>query len=657
VGVDVTQGLFADVPNLQDQNRIWSTHEAPLRGDHIIEALQTHHSVLCVCNQVDRAQSVYEQVQHLGLPDDTDCLLLHSRFYKEHRSQKEEWAREWLGKREYETENGTEERYGPHDGRRKVIIATQVVEVGLDITADVLLTECAPAASLIQRAGRCARGGGTGYVRVHLPPADEHGQTDFAPYTEDGLRDVCRLTWESLNTQAFGSGQGMTLHYHDEQRLINAAHSQHDQDTILDGLGQKLDARLDQMLASMRENNPGYARSLIRENNSVRLFIMGDLQNAKLTQRPLQLEGFSVSQGRIAREFEAMAAAAPDAPFLVASGQDVSDQTDSDDLQTDVRYKWHPLREGNDAYGQWLFVAHPFAVAYDENFGLRWRNDGQAAPESPEAERRRYQSSGIDPDTYTQHIGGLMAAYTRPDSNRGYRALRRDYQHALIQTAKQLDTNLDWSKLDRYLRLTLALHDVGKLNQPWQTWAITRHRLFVERFPDEPHIVPADGTPLAHTVKGKRKFPTEDDEKAFEEAFWTACRVKRGNHAVESAEAAREIILQAVKKDWRWYGIISAAICHHHTPSADKINAPFNLSDGGQQAVTEGLIACGFDTEESSVMAAVLQSTFNRASRGLTYAIEATLPQRSDYQTALMYYLFVRLLRLADQRSSDYVHS
>ena len=36
-------------------------------------------------------------------------------------------------------------------------VATQVVEAGLDLSADLLLTEAAPANSLIQRAGRCAR--------------------------------------------------------------------------------------------------------------------------------------------------------------------------------------------------------------------------------------------------------------------------------------------------------------------------------------------------------------------------------------------------------------------------------------------------------------------------------------------------------------------
>src|SRR5690606_23994688 len=132
--------------------------------------------ILCICNQVDRAQQLYHELCYPNKPDETDVMLLHSRFYPNDRREKEKLASSWLGKD------------AVADGRRKVIIATQVVEVGLDISADVLLTECAPAASLIQRAGRCARRGGTGLVIVHQPPRnDKRMNVDYAPYLDDGL--------------------------------------------------------------------------------------------------------------------------------------------------------------------------------------------------------------------------------------------------------------------------------------------------------------------------------------------------------------------------------------------------------------------------------------------------------------------------------------
>src|SRR5262249_42470090 len=79
-----------------------------------------------------------------ALFDDNHLLLLHSRFRGYERAN-------WRERLEaFET---GEER---HSGSR-IIVATQVVEAGVDISASVLYTELCPLASLIQRLGRCAR--------------------------------------------------------------------------------------------------------------------------------------------------------------------------------------------------------------------------------------------------------------------------------------------------------------------------------------------------------------------------------------------------------------------------------------------------------------------------------------------------------------------
>ncbi len=150
-GVAITDGRFSDIEHLHHQHRTWTAHNDVLTAHHILQALDDHTTVLCVVNQVDRAQSLYRDMAD-ALPSDVDVCLLHSRFYRKHRQDKERHVTGWLGKPDPNSPRT--------DGRRKVVVATQVVEVGLDISADVLLTECAPAASLIQRAGRCARWGG-----------------------------------------------------------------------------------------------------------------------------------------------------------------------------------------------------------------------------------------------------------------------------------------------------------------------------------------------------------------------------------------------------------------------------------------------------------------------------------------------------------------
>jgi CRISPR-associated endonuclease/helicase Cas3 len=90
---------------------------------------------LVVLNTVDAAREVYKQLRGAA----TDCTLLHSRF------------------RGVERARLMTEITGSPAGR--IVVATQVVEAGIDLNAAVLITEAAPWPSLVQRAGRCNRTG------------------------------------------------------------------------------------------------------------------------------------------------------------------------------------------------------------------------------------------------------------------------------------------------------------------------------------------------------------------------------------------------------------------------------------------------------------------------------------------------------------------
>ncbi len=56
-------------------------------------------------------------------------------------------AKEKLIKKLFEKESTTD----------AILVSTQVIEVGIDITCNVMHTECPPINSLLQRVGRCAR--------------------------------------------------------------------------------------------------------------------------------------------------------------------------------------------------------------------------------------------------------------------------------------------------------------------------------------------------------------------------------------------------------------------------------------------------------------------------------------------------------------------
>ena len=83
---------------------------------------------LVVVNNVAKCQELYKILKHLN------PMCYHSKFILKDRTEKEK-----------EIDN------------QRLLIATQVVEVSLDIDFDVMFTECAPPDAIVQRAGRVNR--------------------------------------------------------------------------------------------------------------------------------------------------------------------------------------------------------------------------------------------------------------------------------------------------------------------------------------------------------------------------------------------------------------------------------------------------------------------------------------------------------------------
>lgn len=107
--------------------------------DVIESAIKGKCKILIVCNQVKRSQQTYQLLKE-KYPQ-VNMLLIHSHFKRERRQSLESEL-----KNEYNTMKDA-----------CIVVSTQVVEVSLDISFDVMITECAPIDALIQRFGRINR--------------------------------------------------------------------------------------------------------------------------------------------------------------------------------------------------------------------------------------------------------------------------------------------------------------------------------------------------------------------------------------------------------------------------------------------------------------------------------------------------------------------
>ncbi len=157
---------------------------------------QNGRITLAICNTVDRASGLFAKLK-MAAADDQDLRLIHSRF---RGKEKAVWADQFLGK-EHCTADAD-----------RIIVATQVVEAGVDISAGVLVSELAPWPSLVQRIGRCARYGGSGRVVIVNREFDD--KTSL-PY-EIGELTAARAALDELN------GAGITALQEFEERMAAA---------------------------------------------------------------------------------------------------------------------------------------------------------------------------------------------------------------------------------------------------------------------------------------------------------------------------------------------------------------------------------------------------------------------------------------------------
>jgi CRISPR-associated endonuclease/helicase Cas3 len=83
----------------------------------------------------------------------------------------------------------------------KVVIATQIIEAGVDISGDVLITSACPPESLEQRMGRVARYGGEGEVYV-LPPIKDDLDI-YGENAKDGYEQFLKLKEGKIKSLQF----------------------------------------------------------------------------------------------------------------------------------------------------------------------------------------------------------------------------------------------------------------------------------------------------------------------------------------------------------------------------------------------------------------------------------------------------------------------
>jgi CRISPR-associated endonuclease/helicase Cas3 len=627
---------FEALPSQQKERR-YQPVDALLTAAAVLAFHPVNGRSIAVCNTVSRAQNLYDELKE-QVPDNIQIKLLHSRFYKEDRSEKETWLRREFGK--------DKERYTV---KSAILVATQVVEVGLDITSDVFHTDLAPANAILQRAGRCARyKGESGQIFIYQLPVEEDNagnpRKQYAPYHTHGQDKICELTW-----QEFHKWSRQNLSFSDEQAIITVVHNPTDA-TTLRQIAENRHIHREMMQSAMGYQERGLAARLIRNVNNRNVIVHPDPNSdthedaPERLKNPWRFQNFSLFLGSVHQAYRKVTELAEtighdDWTMMVLHQQNPEVLEEWE--QGEPEHIWRPVQDNRQLDTALLVVVHPRLATYSAETGFQigvandqeWVVKERSSPPGRNDKRYTYRQ-----ETYLEHIAGLYQAYRepQPDKTANGTPVRRLPLHAdmaYIFARFEADPRFKLSAglCDKLARYTIAGHDLGKLGQGWQRW-VHQWQAAIGR-PVSADIM------LAHTDFDGTETQQQQQKKLTRQIG------PRPPHAAESAYCLRALTVAVTGKNVNLFRMLNSAIaCHHAATHRGGLQA-FKADKQARVAFDQAMRLVGLD----DLPIDPVQWAFDNTASLSKHMVE---PEQMARQM-LPYFVFARILRLTDQRSQQ----
>jgi CRISPR-associated endonuclease/helicase Cas3 len=614
------------------------------------------HCSLVICNTVLRAQQQYWALKERAQERGIDVVLLHSRLTDDHRSERSRCITRELGQAPEHWKD--EERYGWKEGcyygKNLIVVATQVVEVGLDISVETLHSEIAPANSLIQRAGRCARFAmQEGQVIVYPLPDNDIGKpVTTLPYNK-GLCEETQKALLKINPQ-------QPVGFKEEQQLIDAVHTKEDKALLEQYRNQ--DRIEKEIFNSLQTNERGIVSTLIRDVAQVQVLIH-DNPNAAIVEEPWRWQSFALHPGSLASRWQALEerAASLGLEWVCKKAELLpeSEERDADSRQK-ARYRWESISSSGNTdamtktLSETLMVVLPTQLAtYHDELGfvlldgrLPIESTGYQStppPSDKNTDRNKAKYAPMKVESYLHHITGLMSAYTYD-----YGGIRHNTRY--ITSGLEERMNLPQGSIDQAICLAIACHDLGKLSKVWQEWAWAWQKLLYKQ---QPSLSTLPELPFFYA---KTEFDNSKEQRDLQREM----KLKRPNHACESVIIGREMIADSLgindanSKLLPLFFAVCGAIARHHTPNAHTYDNVM-LASGAEEAVKEALEQVRQNASWKCDLS-LLETKFIKGGNLAPDNVgdsDITIPKRGrihELETWL-YFVIVRALRLADQRA------
>ncbi len=412
-GIRVVEAKEEDIPKRKNRRVVVYWTGKILEPKDVLEKLQEDQRkrIIVVCNTVEKAQKIYEKIAYnLTVP----LFLLHSRFLENHRREKLEKMKEIF-----------------ENKKAACLVTTQVCEVGLDISCDMMLTELTTPDALIQRIGRCAREGGNGEVFVF----DVESPAPYYEY-ESIINNTRNYIREKLN--------GKVMDWDVELKFVNSLLGE-EFSNLMDNKQRRMD--LLRKLGDAAFKGEKYeVEKTIREILNSNVTIHDDperLSYSEMRCMPWISIDTRVLQGYIGRHNPKMW------EIEFYDNEQGQPQFKLININKIPRKKVSPYH--------W-YIIDPSYASYDPEIGLKLGSPGQKMePIKSKEKQEKEKKSQYSKEPWLKHAIECLREFDHYKKNEKY---------AINRLSQILGTNFE--ETQSLVALCVGLHDIGKLNSKWQ---------------------------------------------------------------------------------------------------------------------------------------------------------------------------------------------
>jgi CRISPR-associated endonuclease/helicase Cas3 len=578
---------------VNNSRKIVRVIDRPLNVEDIIN--NHKQKTIVICNTVDRCIEIYKELSQKKVDRyiQSELICIHSQFFHRHRQEKENLIRQLFSEK---------------IAKNVILVTTQVVEVGLDISCDVMHTEISPINSFLQRAGRCARWGGEGKIYVY--DVLEKGYK-YAPYTGK-LQEICKSTFEYLKTI-----QNNNLDYFTSLKAIERILKEYESSLYIE-IENNSHLRWDKIRTCWLEGGKEHARELIRDISSINIVLLPAYYR---TDSLYKYEALSINphslESKIRKLIEDLEGEIPNFTFRL-------EESSFDDFDSLKELTPIPLEK---IFMENIIALNSDLVGYSKDWGLDFSREHIYQSCLYDSEKRL--QFAIKQDTMKEHLSWMLEIY------------RERFRNSLCYPFKKIQLiNYKAVDLHNIIKFIILMHDYGKLNKLWQKIANEYQALKWGKDKWKEEL-------LAHTDFDPNN---SDDNKIYKFVLKKYKLSKPPNHSGVGAIASVKLLpecfeLSQTIENKSLVKVALTTILRHHA-AYTTYSPNFEISKEGVEEMNKLFL-------EYFPQFKIVYSNDDPIIRSKKQNLKSFTIQFANPIEAFLYFLFVRVLRLCDQRSFE----